>query len=122
MKSIKQQKGASLFFWIVILAFISLASMVLVKLAPIYYENYTFNHIIEDISQQNDISKMTNNQLLVQIEKNLQINAIETIKREHIRVKTLSDGKKEIQLKYENKAHLINNLSLAVDFDQSLII
>lgn len=117
MQSLKKQAGASFLVWMVLIGILGFAAVMGLRLFPIYMESYTVGKILEDVAL-NSVNKSRNrNQLWSTIEKRLNINSVNNVKREHFSFKR-EKGKTTISIKYEVRTKLMGNLDGVATFEQ----
>jgi len=110
-----KQKGMTMIGWMLSLAIVGFLALFGLRLAPLYIDYFSLRDMIDDISKEASSSGMTQGQIWRSLGKRLDMNYIDYITQEHLKLKR--HGKKtDIALKYEAKSPFIGNIHLVVDF------
>ena len=110
-----KQKGMTLIGWMLSLAIIGFFVLFGLRLAPLYLDYFSLRDMINDISKEASSRNMTQGQIWRALEKRLDMNYIDYITQEHLKLKR--HGKKtNIALNYEAKRPFFGNINLVVDF------
>jgi hypothetical protein len=110
-----KQKGMTLIGWMLSLAIVGFFVIFGLRLTPLYLDYFTLRDMIDDISAEASSSDMTQGQIWRSLEKRLDMNYIDYITPEHL--KLIRHGKKtDIKLDYTAQRPLFGNIGLVVDF------
>ena len=112
-----KQRGASFVFWVFFLALIGFLMMLGIKLFPVYYKGFATQDIVESIALEMSNKKPNKKQLWQSIDKRLNINGINGVKKEHFVYSKSKEGI-EFGLDYELRVPVIANLDAIASFDQ----
>tara|TARA_B110000503_G_scaffold124666_1_gene191409 strand:- start:299 stop:628 length:330 start_codon:yes stop_codon:yes gene_type:complete len=99
-----------------------IASLVSVgsRLAPLYLDHNTMGSVMEKMSQENGLALQEEANIRETMSKRLKINNIRDFDlKKHLKVVRSKRGT-ELVLDYEERVHLINNLSLIAVFDKKV--
>lgn len=114
-----KQKGISLVTGLVILVFVALLAITVIRIIPLYYDNYVVNHILEKIKVDPAAKNLTSNQLKDKVFQALQDERIQDVSRQNISVERLSRSM-VIDIKYERRTRLFYNIDAVVSFSNHL--
>ncbi|MFT0213144.1 DUF4845 domain-containing protein [Pseudomonas sp. F1_0610] len=120
MKTIKQQKGATLWGTLFVLAVVGFFAMVTVKLVPFYMDNLSIEKIIkgaEKISKEGSPID-TVDAFYTYVEKSLPLNNIRDLKVDDIMKVEQVGGEFVVKLDYERKTPLVKNIGVVMTFNQ----
>lgn len=116
----ERQAGASVIGWLIILALIGFIALVVIRLLPVYMESYTVKTVV-DALDDGDLRGKSRVEVLQSVLKRLDVNNIDAIKRENIKLEDVSGGL-ELSIDYERRFPIAGNLDGIVRFrDQTLI-
>lgn len=113
-----KQNGMSVFGISIVLVFVVLVIIIVLKLIPVYIENFTVASALtslEDSEVSLDKAGIRN-----RLMKNFQINNIDVVKKEHITIKDIGHGKKQVTIEYEVRLPLMGNIDAVVQFLDSV--
>lgn len=92
-----------------------LASVVGLKLIPVYMQNGEINKIFTAIANDPDMQKASNREIRTSFEKRASIDGVTAIKGEDIDIK-MDSGKPVLAANYAVKVPLAGNISLYIEF------
>jgi len=115
----KKQQGITLISLIFILGLIAFFVLITLKVGPIYMEHGKVTHALETLKHRPDIENKSKREVLSSLNKQFGMNYVYHIKKEDIKV-TSHAGYLKVQIKYHVKQLLAANLSVWVDFDNSI--
>jgi len=122
LTSKKRQQGLTAGGWLLVLALIGFFALLVLRLFPIYSNNFKFKGIVESLGQEEDIYRMPRKGMLRIIEKRININFAEGFKQEHLVIKLLKSGNKEIHIAYEDRRPILGNMDVVAKFDDYIIV
>ena len=117
MKNRKYQQGVTGLGWLIILGLIAFFAFLVLKIYPIYWENYNVKSSLKSLSQTDGISRMSRAQVRGLLLRKLDINNIRTIKKKNIKV-TKRNGAAIVEVIYTVKVPLAGELSLLAEFNE----
>ena len=113
-----KQRGASFLGWVMILALISVAALLAVRLIPPYIDYRTIGTLIEALPPE-QVRTMSAMEIREALQKRFLINNIRDFKVSDIlTVQKRRDGT-VLQLKYEVRQHLAYNVFVVIEFDRN---
>ena len=120
-KSRNRQKGLSSVGWLVVASIFGLLVISILRIFPIYMENYTIKSVLTSVQEDAKIDPKSKRAIWDAITNRLYINEIRSIKREHVKM-TRKDGKTTVTLNYENRQPYLGNLFIVGKFSESIVI
>jgi|TARA_B110000971_G_scaffold88573_1_gene91046 hypothetical protein len=121
VRSKNKQKGLSSFGWIIMMVFFALLIISLLKVFPMYYENYKVKTVLKSLHQNSDIDPESKRDIWASLSKGLYVQGAETVQREHVKM-TRKNGRTTININYETRAPYFGNLFIGAKFSESLVI
>jgi hypothetical protein len=121
MRSTNKQKGLSSLGWIVVIDFFALLTISILKVFPMYYDNYKVKTVLELLRQDTDVDAESKRAIWVSLSKRLYAEAIVSVQREHVSM-ARKDGKTNVSIFYETRNSYIANLFIGAKFKESVVI
>ncbi|MDE1460438.1 DUF4845 domain-containing protein [Spartinivicinus poritis] len=118
MKLKKSQLGLTAFGWFLALCVGGFAVVTVMKLAPIYMDNYAIQNVFDSLDERPGIAKSSPRQVRDYISKGFTTNMIRDVNVKDVVVKKES-GFLSASLKYEKREHLVKNIDLVLTFENS---
>ena len=122
LRSKKRQQGLTAGGWLLVLALVGFFTLLVLRLFPIYSNNYKFKGIVESLGEEQDIYRMPRKDMLRVIDKRININFATGFKQEHLIIKLLKSGNKEVHIAYEDRRPILGNMDVVAKFDDYIII
>ena len=119
MKSIHRQRGMTPIGWIFVFLLIAFFTLVALKLVPIYLDSFTIGSVISDMQKEPGIANKAPREVVVMIEKRLDINMVERITADDIFVEKRGDTM-IISAEYEIREKMLGNVDVVVSFNKSV--
>lgn len=116
----KQQKGMSYLGYLAILSAAIFIGLFAFKTGPNFFENWTVNKVVEDLSARPEVLKQSRSKVYQTINQAYRQNNLWDLKAEDT-VLLQRDAKKgyAITVKYEKRTNLFSNIDLVMSFDSS---
>ncbi len=111
-----KQKGMTMIGWMLSLAIVGFFVLFGLRLTPLYLDYFSLRDMIDDVSEEAGSGDMTQGQIWRSLEKRLDLNYIDYITQEHLKLKR-HGNKTDIALKYEAKRPFFGNIYLVVEFE-----
>lgn len=126
MKSFKSQQGLAGVTWIFIIAIAVIMFWLIIKIAPVYIENYSVIDALNSLNEQAAIHRddwQTDPQASVTsaLQKRFMINNITRANMSNVTVEHVADGL-QVRVQYDVKVPLLSNVSLDFSFDDSTVV
>ena len=119
MKSIHRQRGMTPIGWIFVFLLIAFFTLVALKLVPIYLGSFTIGSVISDMQKEPGIANKAPREVVVMIEKRLDINMVEGVTADDIFVEKRGDTM-IISAEYEIREKMMGNVDVVVSFNKSV--
>jgi len=114
-----QQGGMSALGFIIILLMIAFFTMIVLKLMPVYFENFKVNSALRSLKEEPGINDKTSAEIENIILRRFRIDNIERVNQDHIKIKRDRSGI-IIDLNYEIRNNFIGNIDVVVSFDDTI--
>jgi hypothetical protein len=121
MQSIKNQRGLSFISWLLILIVAGFLVMVGIKIAPVYIEHFAVKAALESVKNEPFAVRKSKGELRNMVLTRLDINNIQHVTKQHIKVKRTNEGK-SINIAYEVRRHIAYNAAIVMSFDETVEI
>lgn len=115
----KKQQGLTLISLIFILGLIGFFVLVGLRVAPIYMNHSKVVHALESLKNRPNIENKGKGEVYYALTKQFDMNYVENVKKSDIKI-TSRESYLKVQIKYHVKKQFIANLSIWVDFDDSI--
>lgn len=112
-----RQAGLGALGWLIVLAIASFFLTCLFKLGPVYLDYWQVKQALDEALADAAVSAQSKPELLAAIGRNFDVNRIEVIKANQLRVTDTRDGR-ELDASYEKRVPLFHNIDVVVKFDQ----
>lgn len=120
MYSIKKQQGMTFWGWLVVLSIVGVAALVGIKLFPKYYDFLSIKSSINQIAEKDYSTPPKSAKVWGSLSKYLNVNYINYIKKEHLKVKKEKDGT-HITIDYEVREPIMGNVDVILSFKHTAI-
>jgi Tfp pilus assembly major pilin PilA len=121
ISSKNKQKGLSSFGWIVIVGLFALLIISVLKVFPMYYENYKVKAVLESLSLDSDMDPTSKRAIWESLSKRLYIQEAQTVQRDHVSM-SRKDDKTTVTIAYETRDSYFGNLFIGAKFSESVVI
>ncbi len=111
-----RQRGMSLIQLLFTLIVLGSIALVGIQVFPLYYDKNVIAKVVDDIAEEAQSKRMGRRQIWDRISRNLQLNNIGYLKQDAVTVSQGDHGETIITVDYEERRHLVGNLSLVVSF------
>ncbi|MCF7970746.1 MAG: DUF4845 domain-containing protein [Methylococcaceae bacterium] len=115
----KKQQGLTLISLTFVLGMIGFFTLLVLKVGPIYMDHSKVVQALESIKNRPGIENESKEGVWVALNKQFSMNYVYDIKKENVKI-TSRDGYLKVQIVYYTKQLLFSNLSVWVDFDNSI--
>lgn len=113
----RQQRGASFFSTMMILAVVGIFATVGMKLYPVYFDHYLIKSVMTDlIESPNELSK-SNREIRLSLSKRFRVNQVKLPSEEAL-VLERDSGVLMINLNYQVEVPMFFNVAALVKFDE----
>lgn len=117
------QRGISFFGGLAVLALIVFGVLIAMKVIPIYIDHFALRKIVTTVNTDRSLSIGSARDLRSHINKGLQINSVRDVKADDaIKITQSGDNAYTVNIKYEVRAPMLQNVDLLVHFDETHIV
>ena len=120
MKTRSNQGGMSAIGWLVVLAIIGFTVLLVMRLAPIYLNNYKVKGSLESLHQEPYIARKSKHEILSLVERRFDINDVRNLTKRDVKVSEQQRGRVEVRVKYEVRTNILGNIDAVVMFDDAV--
>lgn len=117
MKNINRQSGITTIVLVLILLLIAFFTLIILKVGPMYLENFSVVTSMESLKKEPEIASRTGEEILQLLMKRLDINDVDNVKAKDISITRTSTGV-EVGAKYEVRKDLFGNIAVVGKFDE----
>ena len=114
-----RQEGITAIGALVILVLVGFLALAVLKLFPVYMEHFSVTASMESLKEKpgdGPLNKRTLEKLLM---RRLNINSVDSVDREHIKVEPVSGGFL-VSVAYEERVPFMANIDFVVSFDDEV--
>jgi hypothetical protein len=111
-----KQRGMTFISILILLAIGGFFVLLILKLGPIYLENYKIKTVLASLEQEAGLATRPPHEIVNLADKRLYVNEVRRIKRNQIKVVRHGD-KVTTQIKYQVREHIFGNVDALVSFD-----
>jgi len=119
MRSIKKQAGMTGIGWLLVLVIIGFFVMILLKIGPVYLENYSVKSVLNSLATEPLITKKSSQEIKKIIMKRLKINGVYNFDRKNIKVKR-TPGMVTVDINYTVQKDMVGNIDVLISFSEQL--
>ena len=116
-----QQGGMTAIGFIIILAMIAFFTLIVLKLMPIYYENFKINTALKSLKDEQGISEKTSTEIHTMIVRRFRIDNIQRALEDDIKITQDRNGI-VIDIDYEIRDPFFANVDVVVSFKDKIEI
>jgi hypothetical protein len=116
MNSIPQrQQGVTFIGWIVILAIIGFFVLLILRLGPVYMENYSVKKALASLENDPEAYSLSAKQAKSRMDGYFNINYITTVPKEAVKIKK-AGGALKVEIDYEVRVPIVGNIDAVLSF------
>jgi len=119
MKTQYRQRGMTGTGWLLVLFLIGFFSLLTLKLAPVYMENYTVKTVLASLEQEPLITKKSVTEIRKMIRRRMKVNGIYEFDKDAIKI-TRKGGVTTVEIDYEVQKNVAGNVDLLIFFSDSV--
>lgn len=117
--NINQQKGLTFISILAILMVIGFFGLLLLKIAPIYMNNFKVKDTLASLEAEPDLTSHSKAKLRDLLDKRLDVNMVDNVSNEDISV-TKTPERVSIEIDYEVTENIMGNLDVLVYFNEAI--
>lgn len=115
MQQLNRQGGMTFIGWLIVLVLIGIFAMLVMKLGPIYMENYTIKMALESMEQEPGVGEKTPGEVRRMFQQRMDMNYVTRLTPESLKIRR-EGGATYLEVDYEVREHLVGNLDAIVSF------
>lgn len=115
------QGGMTLVSWLGILFVAGTLALVAIRLVPVYIEAYEIGSILQTMESDSELRQATRREVWETFKKRLDINDINYIVANNVKMNDVSDGMQLI-VSYQARVHVLGNLDAVASFRKEAMI
>lgn len=119
MESKRNQQGMTMISWVMIFVVAGFFALLLMKLGPVYLENYTIKKIVASLENEPAMNRSTIRDIRNLIYKRLNINNIRSLGKDNIKI-TILGGKTHVEIAYEDRRNIVGNVDAIISFKETI--
>ena len=119
MKMQHRQRGMTGAGWLLVLFLIGFFSLLTLKLAPLYMQNYTVKTVLASLEQEPLITKKSVTEIRKMIRRRMKVNGIYEFEKDAIKI-TRDGGVTTVEIDYEVQKNVAGNVDLLIFFSDSV--
>ena len=105
--------------WLVGLALIGFFSMLIIKLAPVYMENYSVKTVLASLKEEPLITKRSTGEIRKMINRRLKVNGVYDMDKDAISIKK-DGGILKVGINYQVTKHMAGNVDVLMTFSEEI--
>jgi hypothetical protein len=105
--------------WLLVLVLIGFFSLLTIKLAPIYMQNYTIKTVLASLEEEPLITKKSVGEIRKMITRRLKVNGVYEMDKDAITI-TRDEGVTTVDISYEVQENMAGNIDVLVFFSDSV--
>lgn len=119
----KHQRGLGLIAWVVVIAVSVFLGMIGIKSMPVYMNHYKIVSILHSISNQSQVSEMSNYDLKIALERRFDIDMVNHLRASRVKIVGQEGGSnRKLAAQYEVRLHMFYNVDAVYSFDEQVPI
>ncbi|MCX8048963.1 MAG: DUF4845 domain-containing protein [Methylohalobius sp.] len=115
----RRQSGMTLIGLVITFGLIGFFTLLALKIMPIYLEHFKVVSSLESLKRTPELAAQTPHEIRNLLIKRLDINMVENVRPEHIRV-VKRGGITQVEVSYAVEKPIVGNLSVIVYFDDKI--
>ncbi|MGY6277285.1 DUF4845 domain-containing protein [Methylomonas sp. MgM2] len=112
-----KQRGLTFISLVFILGLIAFFTLLVLKIAPIYFNNSKVKNALAAVEQSTNITSKTRQEILTSIDKRFNMNYVEYVTHDDIKI-VAQPGYVKVNVDYERVEPIMGNLSVLVEFHE----
>lgn len=119
MRTPSRQKGMTMIGWLIVLALIGFFTLLVLRLGPIYLQNYEVKSHLKGLHQEPLITQKSNAEIRKLLTRRFEIDNIDTVIKPNMIQIDSGEGRIKIRIQYEVRTKILGNVDALVSFDDS---
>ncbi len=118
----KKQQGMTGLGWLIVLALIGFFALLILRLAPMYLDDFRAGAALESLKEEPLITEKTPTEIFKLMQNRFDIDDIDDIDLHKALSIDKSGGVLKLELKYEIRKHVVGNIDVVGSFDHKVQI
>jgi len=119
MRTPSRQKGMTMIGWLIVLALIGFFTLLVLRLGPIYLQNYEVKSHLKGLHQEPFITQKSNAEIRKLLARRFEIDDIDRVIKPNMIQIDSGDGLIKVRIQYEVRTKILGNVDALVSFDDS---
>ena len=115
-----RQQGMTLIGWLLILLVGGFFVLLVLKLGPIYMENYSVKTALMALKNEHGVDEKSTREIRQMLMNRLDINYVDSLPKDAITIARKTGGNKWVDVTYEVREHLFYNVDVILSFSDSV--
>lgn len=112
-----KQRGLTFISLVLILGLIAFFTLLVLKIAPIYFNNSKVKNALAAIEQSTDVTTKSRHEILASLDKRFNMNYVDYVTHDDIHI-IAQPGYVKVTIEYERVEPIMGNLSVLVEFHE----
>lgn len=112
-----KQRGLTFISMVFLLALIGFFTLLVLKIAPIYFNHSKVVNALAAVEEMPDIASMPKSEILTSLDKRFNLNYVEHVTKDDITI-VAQPGYVKVNIDYERIEPIFGNLSVLVEFHE----
>jgi len=121
LKTRKSQQGMTAISMAMILALCGFVLLIAVKLFPVYLESFKVSAAVHGLASDSRVEGAPDHDVKTLILKKLQVDDVDSIKANDIKIEKTGKGKRKVSIDYEARVHMLSNVDAVVVFTDNAV-
>ena len=113
----RKQRGLTFISIVFILGLIAFFTLLVLKIAPIYFNNSKVKNALAAVEESVDITSKSRREILSSLDKRFNMNYVEYVTHDDIKI-IAQPGYVKVDIEYERVEPIMGNLSVLVEFHE----
>ena len=113
----RKQRGLTFISIVFILGLIAFFTLLVLKIAPIYFNNSKVKNALAAVEESVDITSKSRREMLDSLDKRFNMNYVEYVTHDDIKI-IAQPGYVKVDIEYERVEPIMGNLSVLVEFHE----
>jgi hypothetical protein len=115
------QAGMTMISFLLLLGLLGICSVVLVRVAPIYFDHYMIRSTLQSLESDRDLRNKSREEIFELLRRRWEINNVDDVTTGNVKLER-DDQALKLKLRYDVVRHVLGNLDVVVRFDDEVVI
>lgn len=111
------QRGLTFISLVLLLGLIAFFVMLVLKIAPIYFNHSKVVNALEAVENSTDIANQSRQEIISSLQKRFDMNYVDYVTMDDVHIQA-QPGYVKVDIDYERVEHIVGNLSVLVEFHE----